>query len=371
MCKSDLTETPQVLLIANYQPDGQYSMLRYAELLQVGLEQAGVEAHVWRPPVVLTRFIPVNNRAFKWVAYLDKFVLGGFALLFAQLGWRRVHICDHSNAMYRFVLWGRRVTITCHDVIAIEAARGMGGWEVRSSGRLFQQLIFEGLRRCHAILCVSNYTREHLLALGGVDSESVSVAYNPVDPALTSADQEAVTLDWKELKKNVGGDYILHVGQDHPRKNRIGVVKIFCVLIEKAGFKHSKLLLVGPEVNAEEREILLRQGLLERVVATRLPSESDLAAAYRCAKCLLFPSYLEGFGWPIAEAQSLGCPVFTSNAQPMIEVGGRGARYIEPDQHAEAASVIADADLVAMRNEGFQSVKRFCLSDLVSKVMGA
>ena len=58
--------------------------------------------------------------------------------------------------------------------------------------------------------------------------------------------------------------------------------------------------------------------------------ENDLLLkAYQGASLFLFPSLNEGFGWPIAEAMASGCPVLTTNAAPMNEVGGSAAVYIE------------------------------------------
>jgi glycosyltransferase involved in cell wall biosynthesis len=46
------------------------------------------------------------------------------------------------------------------------------------------------------------------------------------------------------------------------------------------------------------------------------------------AAVFIFPSLSEGFGWPIAEAQACGCPVLTTDAAPMNEVGGNVVTYI-------------------------------------------
>ena len=67
----------------------------------------------------------------------------------------------------------------------------------------------------------------------------------------------------------------------------------------------------------------------------------DLRALYSTATALLFPSFQEGFGWPIIEAQACGCPVITSNRTPMTEVGENAAIYINPDSPEEAAREIA------------------------------
>lgn len=64
-------------------------------------------------------------------------------------------------------------------------------------------------------------------------------------------------------------------------------------------------------------------------------NESDITASamveeYAAATFLLFPSLYEGFGLPIIEAQAGGCAVITSRAEPMMEVAGNGAHFVNP-----------------------------------------
>ena len=59
-------------------------------------------------------------------------------------------------------------------------------------------------------------------------------------------------------------------------------------------------------------------------------SDSDLAALYSGAAFFAYPSMIEGFGLPILEAMSVGCPVLTSNISSMPEVGGDAALYVDP-----------------------------------------
>jgi glycosyltransferase involved in cell wall biosynthesis len=57
---------------------------------------------------------------------------------------------------------------------------------------------------------------------------------------------------------------------------------------------------------------------------------------------LLFPSLAEGFGWPIAEALACGCPVITTDAAPMTEVGGDAAFYLPRLEPTDNVSLWAD-----------------------------
>jgi glycosyltransferase involved in cell wall biosynthesis len=57
-------------------------------------------------------------------------------------------------------------------------------------------------------------------------------------------------------------------------------------------------------------------------------NDESVKMAYVGASAFLFPSLAEGFGWPIAEAMSSGCPVVTTNEAPMTEVAGNAGFLI-------------------------------------------
>jgi glycosyltransferase involved in cell wall biosynthesis len=62
--------------------------------------------------------------------------------------------------------------------------------------------------------------------------------------------------------------------------------------------------------------------------------DDELAALYENAMCLVFPSKTEGFGIPLLEAMAKGCPVVSSNAASLVEVGGDAVVYVDPDDGA-------------------------------------
>jgi glycosyltransferase involved in cell wall biosynthesis len=51
---------------------------------------------------------------------------------------------------------------------------------------------------------------------------------------------------------------------------------------------------------------------------------------YLNSSVLVYPSLYEGFGLPILEAMSLGCPVLCSNTSSMKEIGGNSVKYFDP-----------------------------------------
>jgi glycosyltransferase involved in cell wall biosynthesis len=56
----------------------------------------------------------------------------------------------------------------------------------------------------------------------------------------------------------------------------------------------------------------------------------DLAALFRHAHAFVMPSLYEGFGLPLVEAMSCGCPVITSDRGSLPEIAGAGAQCFDP-----------------------------------------
>ena len=73
---------------------------------------------------------------------------------------------------------------------------------------------------------------------------------------------------------------------------------------------------------------------------------ADLGAIFRHAHALLMPSLYEGFGLPLVEAMSCGCPVLASNRGSLSEVAGGGAQCFGPF----AAQAMTAALLALLRN---------------------
>ena len=85
----------RVLLVGNYESDGQESMQRFAAFMVRGLTQAGHEARIVKPLALLGQIHRSGEGFGKWLGYLDKF--GSFPfVLKSEIKWADVvHICDH------------------------------------------------------------------------------------------------------------------------------------------------------------------------------------------------------------------------------------------------------------------------------------
>jgi glycosyltransferase involved in cell wall biosynthesis len=165
---------------------------------------------------------------------------------------------------------------------------------------------------------------------------------------------------------------LIHVGNNNWYKNRAGVLRIFSELKAYPEFRDIKLVMVGKEFTAEMRQFIDSRALGSEVVEISAVPNQDLASLYSGALALLFPSLAEGFGWPIIEAQACGCPVITSNREPMREVAGSGALFIEPgDAAAAAAAIIRNLhDLPSFCSYGFENLQRFDRMKIIGEYLG-
>lgn len=348
-----------VLLVGNYPPDGQRSMRRFTELLARGLREAGVRVERFHPPAVVGR-LGASGRGFgKWLGYVDKYLLLPFFLRRALGRLRRengpviAHICDHSNAPYtRWVADGPHL-VTCHDLLAVRSALGeVPENRVRFTGRCQQAMILRGLRRSRMTVCVSEATRDDLHRLLGARPGWTRVIPNVLDDAFIREASDGaprprpVDTPPPESAPPAGTPYVMHVGGDKWYKNRAAVLSLFARLgAENADLR---LVVVGPAFRQAQLDAAGAAHLASRIHYAGGVDDPGLRALYRGAALLLFPSRMEGFGWPILEAQACGCPAATLDRPPMNELNALPELRLPADVDAadwpeRAARPCADA----------------------------
>jgi len=369
----------RILLLANYLPDAQESMRRFAGMLETGLAKAGHEVRQLRPSIRAGN-LARNESGVKWFGYIDKLVLFPKVLREA-LEWAEiVHICDHSNSVYIKYLGERPHVVTCHDLLAIRSAQGeISLNETRWSGRRLQSMILDGLRRARQIACVSDATREDVVRMvncRGAEGKEVTRIYNGLNYPYSPMDRNEAGPRLQGLGLAPDRPFLLHVGGNQWYKNRMGLLRIFAQLHACAVVDNLALVMVGKPWTEEMRRFIHSNALETAVVELRDVAEEDLRALYSSAELMLFPSLAEGFGWPIVEAQACGCPVVASNLAPLTEVGGDAAIYIDPS-HPESAALGVGGALKAgpalrlgLREAGLRNVARFSTETMIDAYLG-
>ena len=226
--------------------------------------------------------------------------------------------------------------------------------------RLYYRFILMGLcRRAAAVLTVSEFSKHRIVEFFGIDPQHVFNVGNGVDETF-SPDGEVFSVE---------GGYVLCVSNRRGHKNEEGLLKAFA----KASLpKNLKLVLTGEE-SSSLNSLALLLGINDRMMFMGKVNESKLAALYRGATFMIFPSFYEGFGLPIIEAFASGTPVITSNVTAMPETAGDAALLVDPMDIVDIASAMSRLyDSSVLRNQlverGLERVKSFTWNAVAEKV---
>jgi len=167
--------------------------------------------------------------------------------------------------------------------------------------------------------------------------------------------------------------FLLSVGSLEPRKNLLFTIRVLEPLLRE---KNMQLVLVGRNAwgTDEISNEIAKRSLENHIVRTGFISSQQLQCLYSTAEMFIFPSLYEGFGFPIVEAFSCGCPVISSNTSSIPEVAGDAALLIDPhDENQLKQAVVSLLENPARRNElclkGTRQVTNFNWVDCASKFL--
>ncbi len=216
-----------------------------------------------------------------------------------------------------------------------------------------------GFRRAEKIITISDSAMQDAVRLFHIDGRKFKTIYPGFAPLNTLKGRPV---------ENVQTPFFMFIGTLKERKNVHGVVHAFAKLLQKKDVDHS-LVIVGKldassEYVKQTQSFIDKSGLRDRVIFTQHVSDDQVAYLYKHATALVFPSFLEGFGFPILEAMSCGTPVITSKQSSLQEVAGGAALLVDPHDEEDIAAamerIINDDQYVrTLRSKGETRVKDF------------
>jgi len=219
--------------------------------------------------------------------------------------------------------------VTLHDLIALRK----NPWASPESIKFYQQHISKILRQAKVVFTVSEFTKHDALQHFPEYAEK----YLPTPIAASPLLQKIETS--RDFLSNYGitdinKPYLLFVGEIQPRKNIEGLLEAFDALPASLQ-KDLYIIIVGSAKRHENLQLFQKTitGMKSpaKVVHLQNVPMDDLVKLYNTAYAFVYLSHFEGFGLPIIEAMSCGCPVLTSNTTSLGEVAGNAALTVNPD----------------------------------------
>lgn len=240
-------------------------------------------------------------------------------------------------------------------------------------GRFYMRAsIRNSCRWASEIVSVSENTKRDLMRLYHVPEEKIRV----VQEGYEKNSKIQISNSKSNPNHKISEPYLLFIGRLEERKNISGIISAFEILKEKYDIPH-KLVLAGKLgygydsikfriLNSKFRKDIVELGFVKD------EEKFDLIVG---ADVFLFPTFYEGFGIPVLEAQSVGVPVVASNISSLPEVSGDSALLVDPGKPEEIAestySLISDK---ALRDDiirkGYENVKRFSWEKCAHEIAG-
>jgi glycosyltransferase involved in cell wall biosynthesis len=177
------------------------------------------------------------------------------------------------------------------------------------------------LEKASMIIAISQNTKNDLMDLFNIPDEKIEVIH-----LSSSMDLSAKPSDIK-IQGALPERYLLYVGNRVLYKNfYFFLSSILPVLRQDPGIH---IVCTGLEFDEHERRYFNNLNISERLHHV-YADDASLSHLYKNALAFVFPSLYEGFGLPLIEAFSCGCPAIASNTSSLPEVGGDAAVYFDP-----------------------------------------
>lgn len=242
-----------------------------------------------------------------------------FPRLAAKAGCEISHHPINTNPAWK---GGGKTVVTLHDLNFLRHPDWYS-WKFRT---VYSLCTLPGLRRADRVVTISRYVLGTVRDCLELPDSRLRMIYNGVR-----------MMEPPETSGETGPRYIICVGSIPPHKNLIRLIRAFLEVRKRD--PELELHVVGRPVAQAAPDPALGE-LLEAdgVRVLGYLSDADLAAAYARATVFGYPSLEEGFGLPLLEAMTLGCPVVTSNVSCLPEIAGPAAELVDP----ESVDSIAD-----------------------------
>jgi glycosyltransferase involved in cell wall biosynthesis len=222
---------------------------------------------------------------------------------------------------------GVKYVVTFHD-LATRVLPQQYGWQHKLYYRL---QIPRSLKLADAIIADSHNTKRDIIKFYNTPADKIHVVH------LGVGDQ------FIEGAKHVGErliteKYFFSITTHPKRKNVLGALRAFATFAKQTTLKYVIAGLIDDVQRQEVVDLAASLGLSDRVQLFGYADDQQLINLYHHAEFLIYPSFYEGFGFPVVEAMACGTPVITSNTSSLPELMLNDEWLVNPADIGDIAS---------------------------------
>lgn len=197
-------------------------------------------------------------------------------------------------------------------------------------------------QQAEIVIVPSDNTKRDLIEYYQLDKNKIKVIYPGTSPKFDLTEEKL------ELQKNIvqkkyslPDNFILFLGSIEPRKNILGLIKAFEKLPKNINDKYHLLIAGGSGwKNKLIYDNAVQSKLQNQIKFLGYIADVDKPALFALAKVFIFPSFYEGFGFPVIEAMKMSTPVITSNCSSLPEIANDAAYFINPNNPSDLSAAI-------------------------------
>lgn len=245
----------------------------------------------------------------------------------------------HAPSLEFINIENAKIVVTVHDLVYKTYPEGHTPQTRETAEKQLSQIVGQAQR----IICCSQSTINDLKRFFPVNDAQVRLVYQGVDKNIfyPMGETERVQARKDLSRRGIPESFLLYVGTIEPRKNLQNLLLALSTLKKKEKFP-SKLVISGMKGWMVEglSEVIRKFSLTDDVIFLGFVSDADLRALYNLCEMFIFPSFYEGFGYPIVEAFSCGAAVITSNVSSCPEIAADAAITVNPYNPDDIAQAV-------------------------------
>nr|MBN1229522.1 glycosyltransferase family 4 protein [Anaerolineae bacterium] len=230
----------------------------------------------------------------------------------------------HGLAFSLPLAWHGRRVVTVHDLSFLRYPE-----QLPAGRRLYlTNMTRLSARRATRIIAVSQSVKSEIHTLLQIPEDQIDVTLHGVSPDFRPLPAQEV--DQFRRQHNLPDRFILYLGTLEPRKNLETLVKAFARLPQRRAVK---LVLAGGRGWQTESlfSLIEELDLTQDVILPGFVPGNLLPLWYNAADIFTYPSFYEGFGMPVIEAQACGTPILVSDTAALPEAASPGSILLPPD----------------------------------------